>query len=57
MDWVELYFQQDFNERDPIFIIWVTSKYKVKKNKVANRQKISNNKIPLNWQNLSYFTF
>ena len=47
-NWVDLNFQQYFNNRIQTFNAYDTSNFKVGKNLPANRLKIINNKIELN---------
>ena len=53
LDWITLNFNQCFNSRNPFFQISSVSTYKIGRNKVSERLKILNNKIKLDWLNLS----
>ena len=56
-DWMELNWQQNFNNRSTKVQIIDTSTHKVGKNKLINRLKILSNKIEFEWLNKSLKTF
>ena len=56
-DWLDLNFNQNFNQRETNFRAFNKSKYKVGKNKISERLTILNGKIPLEWLNLNKITF
>ena len=56
-DWLSLFFNQQFNQREPRVKFFNNSNYKVGNNLLANRFTCLNGKIELNWLNLSYETF
>ena len=51
-DWLDLFFNQNFNDRNTKANFFDTCKYKPGKNLLANRFTILNNKIPYDWLNL-----
>ena len=51
LNWVNLFFNQNFNERDNSVKFFNTSNYKVGNNIIANRFVILNGKIPNDWLN------
>ena len=51
-DWLDLYFNHNFNERYTKANFFDTSRYKPGKNHLANRFTVIKNKIPYNWLNL-----
>ena len=53
MDWLDLDFQQNFNERRAKVMIFDTSRRKIGKNLSTNRLKIINGLIKQDWLNLS----
>ena len=56
-DWLDLNFQQNFNERRTKVMIFDTSQRKIGKNISSNRLKIINGLIELEWLNLSMNSF
>ena len=56
-DWQDMNVQQNFNARNNLFQISDYSKLKVGKNVLANRLRILNNQIDLDWLNLSLNSF
>ena len=56
-EWVNLNFQQILTSRQVNFVISKTNGYKIGLNLVCNRIAVLNNKIPLNWLNLSFPSF
>ena len=56
-EWLELNFNQVFTSRQTKFITLKTNNRKVGLNALANRAFILNNKIPLEWINMSLNTF
>ena len=56
-EWLELNFNQVFTSRQTKFITLKTNRRKVGLNALANRAFILNNKIPLEWINMSLNTF
>ena len=56
-DWIDLFFNQNFNNRNPNVNFIDTSKFKQGKNLLINRFTCINNKIPLNALNLKYGAF
>ena len=56
-DWLSLFFNQQFNQREPCVKFFNNSNYKVGNNLLANRFTCLNGKIELNWLNLPYETF
>ena len=56
-EWQQMFFVQNFNERNQIAKFIDLSRYKIGKNLITNRLNIINNKIPLNWLNLSHTTY
>ena len=52
-DWLDLFFNQNFNQRYTKANFFDTSKYKPGKNHLANRFTVINNKIPNYWLNLA----
>ena len=56
-DWIDLNWQQNFNNRCEKFMIIGSSRLKVGKNLLPNRLGVLNNKIELQWMNQSLDTF
>ena len=56
-DWLDLNFNQNFNERCEKANFIDTSKNKVGKNLISNRLTIINNEIPYAWLNLEFKVF
>ena len=56
-EWVALNFNQIFTSRQTRFLSTRANNRKVGLNALANRVYILNNRIPLNWFNMSYATF
>ena len=56
-EWLELNFNQVFTSRQTKFITVKTNIRKVGLNALANRAFILNNKIPLEWLNLTFDTY
>ena len=56
-DWIDMNIQQNFNARQTNFHITDSSRLKVGKNIISNRMTILNNKINLDWLNLSLTSF
>ena len=56
-DWQDMNVQQNFNARNNLFQISDYSRLKVGKNVLANRLRILNNQIDLDWLNLSLNSF
>ena len=56
-DWQDMNVQQNFIARNNLFLISDYSKLKVGKNVLANRLRILNNQIDLDWFNLSLNSF
>ena len=56
-DWMDLNYQQNFNDRTNMFHIIDISRMRVGKNVLANRLTLLNDKILLEWLNLSYDQF
>lgn len=56
-DWVDLNFQQTFNQRNDKLTFFSTAKYKIGQNILCNRFKNLNNKIEHLWLNLSKMSF
>ena len=54
LNWVNLFFNQNFNERDNSVKFFNTSNYKVGNNIIANRFVILNGKIPNDWLNSTF---
>ena len=57
VDWVDLNFQQIFNQRNTTLNFVNTSNYKVGQNILCNRLTCLNNKIEQNWLNISKESF
>ena len=57
LNWQNLFFNQYFNDRDPLVKFFNNSKYKVGNNILSNRFTTLNGKILLSWLNLSYVTY
>ena len=53
-DWLDLFFNQNFNARSNFVSFYDTSKFKPGKNLLANRFVAINRKIPYDWLNLSF---
>ena len=56
-DWLDMNNQQNFNARNKMFHINDTSRIAVGKNILPNRLTTLNNKVNLDWLNLSLITF
>ena len=56
-DWVDLHFQQNFNERNPRVQIIDCSRIRVGKNILNNKLSVISNQIEYDWLNLSHLTF
>ena len=56
-DWVDLNYQQNFNNRQKCVQITDESRTKIGKNVLLNRLGILNNKIDFDWLNLSLTAF
>ena len=56
-DWIDMYFNQHFNQRDPTLKFFNTSTYKIGNNLLANRFTILNGKIELSWLNEPYNSY
>ena len=56
-DWVGLNFQQNFNDRCENVMMTDNSRLRVGKNILPNRLRILNNRIKLEWLNLSKDSF
>ena len=56
-DWQDMNVQQNVNARNNLFQISDYSRLKVGKNVLANRLRILNNQIDLDWLNLSLNSF
>ena len=57
LDWIDLNFQQSFNERDPNFRFYSTNNYRVGGNNICNRMSILNGKLPLSSVDMSLDSF
>ena len=56
-DWIDMYFNQHFNQRDPTLKFFNTSTYKIGNNLLANGFTILNGKIELSWLNEPYNSY
>ena len=56
-DWMDLNYQQNLNDRTNMFHIIDISRMRVGKNVLANRLTLLNDKILLEWLNLSFDQF
>ena len=56
-DWMDLNYQQNFNDQNNMIHIVDYSRMRVGKNILANRLSIINEKISLDWLNLSFDSF
>ena len=56
-NWVDLFFSQQFNQRNQTIKFYNISTYKVRKNLLTNRFTILNGKIDLSWLNESFNTY
>ena len=56
-EWQQMFFVQNFNERNQMAKFYDTSKYKIWKNLIASRLNFINNMIPYNWLNLTPITW
>ena len=56
-DFISLFFNQNFNERNPYINFRDTSHYKIGKNILANRLPVLNNKIDTLWLNQSLSSY
>ena len=56
-DWIDLHFQQNFNERNDKVQIIDSSRLRIGKNKMVNKLAVLNNKIKYEWLNLSMNAF
>ena len=54
LNWINLFFNQNFNERENTVKFFNTSTYKVGNNIIANRFVVLNGKIPYNWLNETF---
>ena len=52
-DWIDMNTQQNFNTRNEKFHITDTSRLKIGINMICNRLKVLNDRINLDWLNLS----
>ena len=52
-DWLSMNFYQNFNQKNLYFKCFSNQNYKIGKNKISERMKIFNYKIPLKWLNLT----
>ena len=57
INWVDLFFTQQFNHRDPTVKFYNTSTYKVGNSLLTNRFTVLNGKIALNWLNDSFESY
>ena len=57
LNWINLFFNQQFNARERFVHLINTSKYKIGINILSNRLKILNGKIPLEWLNETFESF
>ena len=57
LEWMYLNFQQTLTSRQSLFKTMKNNKLRVGNNALANRLTLVNNKIPLNWLNLSVNSF
>ena len=57
LNWQNLFFNQYFNDRDPLVKFFNNSKYKVGNNILSNRFTTLNGKTLLSWLNLSFVTY
>ena len=57
LNWINLFFNQQFNARERFVHLINTSKYKIGINILSNRLKILNGKIPLDWLNETFESF
>ena len=52
IDWIQINFNQNLNNRNVNFEVYTNSNYKIgKNNKILSRLACINSKIPLNWLN------
>ena len=56
-EWISLNLQHQFSIRGNVFQVTKNNKLSMGNNIMINRMSILNNKIPLNWLNLSYESF
>ena len=56
-NWIDLNFQQNFNDRNNYVQIFDTSRLMIGRNTIVNRFKCLNNTIDYDWLNLSLDTF
>ena len=56
-EWQQLFFNQNFNQRNVTLNFTDLSRYKIGKNLITNRFNILNNQIPHNWLNLTFLSF
>ena len=56
-DWIDLNFQQNFNERNNHVQIYEVSRLRIGRNTIVNRLKCLNNSIDYDWLNQSLNTF
>jgi hypothetical protein len=57
LEWQQLFFNQNFNQRNNRANFRDLSKYRIGKNLITNRLNILNNKIPYDWFNESFQSF
>ena len=57
LDWTDLFFNQQFNNRSPQVKFFNNSKFKVGNNVLSNRLVILNGKIPLEWLNENFESY
>ena len=57
LDWIDLNFQQSFNQRDHNFKFYSTNNYRVGCNNICNRMSILNGKLPLSSVDMSFNSF
>ena len=57
LEWQQLFFNQNFNQRNNRANFRDLSKYRIGKNLITNRLNILNNKIPYDWINESIQSF
>ena len=56
-EWQQLFFNQNFNQRNNRANFRDLSKHKIGKNLITNRLIILNNKIPYDWFNVNILSF
>ena len=57
VEWQQLFFVQNFNERNQKAKFIDISQYKIGKNLITNRLTVINNMIQFNWLNLTPITY